>query len=77
MSPGPIAGTEGTKRLYERRGVAELQARSVALGRFGETRDIANPAVYLASPAGDFITGADLIVDGGRWLNYVCNDGQS
>ena len=74
ISPGPIAGTEGTSRLYEQRGLAELQARRVALGRFGKTIDIANAAVYLASPAGDFITGADLVVDGGRWLNYVCKD---
>ena len=71
ISPGPIAGTEGTRKLYEQRGMAELQARRVALGRLGETKDIANAAVYLASPAGDFITGADLVVDGGRCLNYV------
>ncbi len=74
ISPGPIAGTEGTRKLYEQRGLAELQARRVALGRFGETKDIAYAAVYLASPAGDFITGADMIVDGGRWLNYVANE---
>ena len=73
ISPGPIAGTEGTIKLYEQRGLAELQARRVALGRLGEPGDIANAAVYLASPGGNFITGADLIVDGGRWLNYVAN----
>lgn len=72
ISPGPIAGTEGTKKLYAERGLAELQARRVALGRFGKTIDIANAAVFLASPGGDFITGADMIVDGGRWLNYIC-----
>jgi len=71
ISPGPIAGTEGVKKLYEDRGALDLQMRRVALGRLGEPRDIANAAVYLASPAGDFITGADLFVDGGRWLNYV------
>ena len=71
ISPGPIAGTEGVKKLYEDRNALELQKRRVALGRLGEPRDIANAAIYLASPAGDFITGADLFVDGGRWLNYV------
>jgi NAD(P)-dependent dehydrogenase (short-subunit alcohol dehydrogenase family) len=72
ISPGPIAGTEGVRKLYEDRGEAlELQLRRVALGRLGEPADIANAAVYLASPAGNYITGADLIVDGGRWLNYV------
>ena len=76
ISPGPIAGTEGVKKLYEQRGQGELQAQRVPLGRFGEPLDIANAAVYLASPAGDFITGADLIVDGGRWLHYVSNTAQ-
>ena len=74
VSPGPIAETEGTRKLYEQRGLAELQARRVALGRFGKTIDVANAAVFLASPGGDFITGADLVVDGGRWLNYVCTE---
>jgi NAD(P)-dependent dehydrogenase (short-subunit alcohol dehydrogenase family) len=72
ISPGPIAGTEGVNRLYEKRGQAELQIKRVALGRLGDPLDIANAAAYLASPAGNYITGADLIVDGGRWLNYVC-----
>lgn len=73
ISPGPIAGTEGMTKIYEQRGLAELQARRVALGRLGEPCDVANAAAYLASPGGNFITGADLIVDGGRWLNYIAN----
>jgi NAD(P)-dependent dehydrogenase (short-subunit alcohol dehydrogenase family) len=74
ISPGPIDGTEGVKRLYEDRDALDLQKRRVALGRLGAPRDIAWAAAYLASPAGDFVTGADLVVDGGRWLNYVTND---
>ena len=38
------------------------------LGRFGAVEDVANLAVYLASPAGDYITGAAPVVDGGEWL---------
>ena len=38
------------------------------LGRFGAVEDVANLAVYLASPAGDYMTGATLVVDGGEWL---------
>jgi len=34
-------------------------------GRWGETEDIAGCAVFLASPASDFITGAAIPVDGG------------
>ena len=36
--------------------------------RFGKTQDIANAALYLASPAADFVTGTDLVVDGGQYL---------
>jgi NAD(P)-dependent dehydrogenase (short-subunit alcohol dehydrogenase family) len=73
ISPGPIGGTEGVKKLYEDRGALDLQLKRVALGRLGDPMDIANAAVYLASPAGDYVTGADLVVDGGRWLNYVAH----
>jgi len=38
------------------------------LGRIGRTQDLVGPAVFLASEAAAFTTGADLIVDGG----YVC-----
>jgi len=33
--------------------------------RWGEPRDLAGPAVFLCSPASDFVTGAALPVDGG------------
>jgi NAD(P)-dependent dehydrogenase (short-subunit alcohol dehydrogenase family) len=66
--PGPIAGTEGVKRLYEDRGQAEQELGRLCLDAFGQPDDIAHAAVYLASEAGNFITGCDLSVDGGRWL---------
>lgn len=36
--------------------------------RFGEVEDIANCAMYLASPAGAYITGYNVLVDGGVYL---------
>jgi peroxisomal 2,4-dienoyl-CoA reductase len=36
--------------------------------RFGKTDDIANAALFLASPAASFVTGTDLVVDGGQYL---------
>ncbi|PHK94380.1 short-chain dehydrogenase [Pseudoroseomonas rhizosphaerae] len=71
ISPGPIADTEGVRRLYEDRGVAELERRRTALGRFGRTEDVANAAVFLASPLAAYVTGENLVVDGGRWLKHV------
>ena len=37
----------------------------VPAGRWGSPRDLAGTAVFLASAASDFVTGASLIVDGG------------
>jgi len=47
---------------------AERKAKAVArtpLGRFGETRDMAGAAIFLASDAASFVTGETIRVDGG------------
>ena len=46
-----------------------ITARTPA-GRWGETEDLAGPAVFLASPASDFVNGHILYVDGGL-LAYI------
>ncbi len=55
--------TEGARSqvpgLYER-----VLARAAA-GRWGQPADIAGIAVFLASPASDFVTGTAIPVDGG------------
>lgn len=70
IAPGPIADTEGgpTGRVFQSHGAAKGDIRStVPLGRFGTVDDIANTAVFLASPAGSFITGTNVVVDGMQW----------
>jgi peroxisomal 2,4-dienoyl-CoA reductase len=68
IAPGPIH-TEGADRhLWSDTAFHDMVKRGVPLGRFGSAEDIANMAVYLASPAGDYITGATFVVDGGEWL---------
>jgi NAD(P)-dependent dehydrogenase (short-subunit alcohol dehydrogenase family) len=66
IAPGPIGGTEGVKRLYEETGQTGVQAAGVPLGRFGRGEDVAQAALYLCSDAAGFVTGTDLVVDGGR-----------
>ena len=41
--------------------------RAVVMSAFGEPRDIAMGAVYLASDEARFVTGAELVIDGG-WV---------
>lgn len=62
IAPGPIGGTEGVKRLYEETGMST----GLPLGRLGRGEDIAQAALYLCSEAASFVTGTDLVVDGGR-----------
>lgn len=68
ISPGPIGDTEGVRRMYEETGMEEAQRKGTALGRLGRKSDIAHAAVYLASDLASYITGENLIVDGGRWI---------
>jgi len=71
IAPGPIAGTEGgpTGRVFgEASGGKVPNVRSmVPLGRFGTVDDIANTALFLASPGGNFISGTNIVVDGMQW----------
>jgi NAD(P)-dependent dehydrogenase (short-subunit alcohol dehydrogenase family) len=46
-------------------------ARAVPLGRLGYPEDVADACLFLASPAARWITGANLIVDGGVLTNRV------
>lgn len=43
----------------------------IPAGRFGEPRDIANAALYLASEESDWVTGTDFVVDGGITAAYL------
>lgn len=64
IQPGPI-NTEMNPGDPEMNPMAETQKSMTALGRYGETREIAKLATFLASDGGRFITGQTLNVDGG------------
>lgn len=65
VHPGPVEtdmlnlGRQGDTEL------AEMKAR-VPLGRFGRAEDIAYGVLYLASDESSFVTGSELVIDGGR-----------
>lgn len=66
IAPGYIATSNTAALRADPARSAELMAR-IPAGRWGEPSDIAGAAVFLASPAADYIHGAILNVDGG-WL---------
>jgi 3-oxoacyl-[acyl-carrier protein] reductase len=47
-------------------GMREKFIATIPLGRFAAVQDVANAALYLASPEADFLTGNIVQVDGGR-----------
>lgn len=68
IAPGPIDDTEGIRRLVSPE-LRQKMLQRMPLQRFGQINDIAQAAIFLASPAASFINGAILVVDGGTWLN--------
>lgn len=63
--PGPIAETEGMARLAPNEAMQQAVADSVPLKRMGRKQDVANLALAVASPLGEYINGAVIPVDGG------------
>ena len=65
LSPGAIE----TDRMPLRFGTMEAAREALGplhlTGTLGQPEDIASAAIYLASDASSFVTGADLLVDGG------------
>jgi glucose 1-dehydrogenase len=65
ISPGKIV--TGAGGLAKDPARLEYQRRRTPWPRFGRPEDIANAAVFLASDRASFITGSNLVIDGG-WL---------
>ncbi|MFC9355179.1 SDR family oxidoreductase [Rhodococcus sp. NPDC057014] len=68
LVPGPIEGTEGMKRLAGPVG-EQVWTEAIPLGRFGSVDEMAAMAAVLSSPLASFVTGAQIVVDGGLGLS--------
>ena len=64
IAPGVFRTALNQKLLDESERGKELRMRT-PMNRFGKTEELVGSAIFLASPASDFITGEILVVDGG------------
>ena len=64
VSPGYIR-TAMTERSYKDPGQHAIRRRHTLLNRWGRPEDVANAVAFLCDPSSSYITGIDLVVDGG------------
>ena len=64
ISPGPIA-TEMNTPILQNPELNQQFISKIPLGRWGKVEEVGQLAVYLCSDEADFITGTDILVDGG------------
>ncbi|MGH2775407.1 MAG: SDR family NAD(P)-dependent oxidoreductase [Actinomycetota bacterium] len=65
IAPGWIA-TDLNVNMWSDEGVRKSMEDMIPMGRLGNPEEIVGPAVFLASDASSFVTGATLLVDGGQ-----------
>ena len=66
VHPGPV-NTAMTERRREDPEAFALMRSRIPLGRFAEPIEIANAVLYLASDESGYVTGSEVVVDGG-WV---------
>ena len=70
IAPGPIHVPRNAE-LFARPELVALFAGSVPYGTAGRAEDVARAALFLADPNLDFVTGAELAVDGGTMAQIL------
>ena len=72
ISPGWIETSEWKKRSARRPAeLREVDHLQHPAGRVGRPEDIARAVAFLCDPAADFITGVNLVVDGGMTVKMI------
>ena len=68
ISPGTLLKDESKAFFLENQALMELYRKMVPLGRLGTAEDLANTVSFLCSRAASYLTGQDLVLDGGLSL---------
>jgi NAD(P)-dependent dehydrogenase (short-subunit alcohol dehydrogenase family) len=70
LCPGPLR-TELLMKFLATESKKQRRLVPIPMGRFGEAREIAQAALFLASDESSFVTGTEFLVDGGITAAYV------
>jgi NAD(P)-dependent dehydrogenase (short-subunit alcohol dehydrogenase family) len=70
LCPGPLR-TELLMKYLNTEEKKQRRLVHIPMGRFGEAKEIAKAALYLASDESSFVTGAEFLVDGGITAAYT------
>ena len=65
ISPGPIKTPGAIRDFFHMEGADEMVIKQLLVDRVGTGEDIAGVAAFVASDEAGFITGSDIVVDGG------------
>ncbi|KAK0845846.1 L-rhamnose-1-dehydrogenase [Friedmanniomyces endolithicus] len=68
LLPGTIRTQLNDEDLADPEKKKYMEGR-IPLGRLGQPKDLAGPAVFLASDLSEYVTGAQLLADGGLFVN--------
>ena len=70
LCPGPLR-TELLMKFLDTEAKKQRRLVHIPVGRFGEAKEMAEAALFLASDASSYVTGTDFRVDGGITSAYV------
>lgn len=70
VSPGTFLKEESSRAVLANSGLVDLYRRIIPLGRLGTAGEVIEAVSFLADARSSFITGQDLVIDGGLSLVF-------